>query len=163
MTARLLPYPRMSLALLLLWLLLNQSLAPGQIVLGLLLALIAPLTLKTLEVPQTAVRRVPSIVKLAWRVLVDIHRSNAAVTQIILRPSHEKVTSGFVDIPMTLRSPNGLATLACIITATPGTSWVHFDPNAALLKIHVLDLIDETEWIATVKNRYESLLLEIFE
>ena len=29
--------------------------------------------------------------------------------------------------------------------------------------IHVLDLIDENVWIATIKGRYERLLLEIFE
>jgi multicomponent K+:H+ antiporter subunit E len=29
--------------------------------------------------------------------------------------------------------------------------------------IHVLDLIDEGEWVQTIKGRYERLLLEIFE
>ena len=32
-----------------------------------------------------------------------------------------------------------------------------------VLTIHVLDLIDESEWIRTIKNRYERRLLEIFE
>jgi multicomponent K+:H+ antiporter subunit E len=32
-----------------------------------------------------------------------------------------------------------------------------------LLMIHVLDLIDESVWIDTIKGRYERLLLEIFE
>jgi len=164
MMASLLPYPRMSLALLALWLLLNQSLEAGHVVLGLVLALIAPLVLKRLEVPQTAVRRPAAIVQLGWRVLVDIVRSNIAVARIILLPARgHRITSGFVTIPLTLRSPNGLALLACIITATPGTIWEHADPASGRLTIHVLDLIDEDAWIATIKNRYESLLLEIFE
>jgi multicomponent K+:H+ antiporter subunit E len=29
--------------------------------------------------------------------------------------------------------------------------------------IHVLDLIDESEWIRAIKGRYERLLREIFE
>jgi len=29
--------------------------------------------------------------------------------------------------------------------------------------IHVLDLVDEKQWIETLKNRYETLLMEIFE
>ena len=29
--------------------------------------------------------------------------------------------------------------------------------------IHVLDLIDESEWVRTIKSRYERHLLEIFE
>lgn len=29
--------------------------------------------------------------------------------------------------------------------------------------IHVLDLVDEGEWVRTIKERYERHLLEIFE
>jgi multicomponent K+:H+ antiporter subunit E len=68
-----------------------------------------------------------------------------------------------VTIPLELRSPNGLAALACIITATPGTIWVRLDSAEGLLVIHVLDVIDENTWIQTIKNRYERLLMEIFE
>jgi len=163
MMARLLPYPRMSLSLLALWLLLNQSLEAGQIALGFVLAVIAPFTLKTLEVPRTAVRRPAAILRLGWRVFVDIVRSNIAVARIILLPKQKRLTSGFVTIPLALRNTNGMAVLACIITATPGTIWVHVDPDSGQLMIHVLDLIDEDAWIASIKNRYESLLLEIFE
>jgi multicomponent K+:H+ antiporter subunit E len=56
-----------------------------------------------------------------------------------------------------------LAVLACIITSTPGTIWVDFDSAKGRLMIHVLDLVDEATWIHTIKDRYERLLLEIFE
>lgn len=62
-----------------------------------------------------------------------------------------------------MRNRYGLAALACIITATPGTLWVQFNPRNGMLMIHVLDLIDESVWIGTIKGRYERLLLEIFE
>ena len=68
-----------------------------------------------------------------------------------------------MNIPLDLRESYGLAVLACIITATPGTLWVNFDAQKGLLIIHVLDLIDEGEWIHTIKGRYERHLLEIFE
>ena len=68
-----------------------------------------------------------------------------------------------MDIPLDIRNPYGLALLACIITSTPGTLWVNFDAQKGVLMIHVLDLIDEGEWIRTIKGRYERLLLEIFE
>jgi multicomponent K+:H+ antiporter subunit E len=71
--------------------------------------------------------------------------------------------SGFMDIPLELRAPYGLATLAIIITSTPGTLWVNFDSAKGVLTIHVLDLVDETAWIATIKQRYERRLMEIFE
>ena len=72
------------------------------------------------------------------------------------------MTSGFVRVPIDLKDSYGLATLACIITATPGTLWVAFDETGRMLTIHVLDLIDEEQWVRTIKGRYERLLLEIF-
>ncbi|MGY3360349.1 multisubunit Na+/H+ antiporter MnhE subunit [Bradyrhizobium sp. GM0.4] len=68
-----------------------------------------------------------------------------------------------MNIPLDMRNPYGLAMLACIITSTPGTLWVNFDAQKGLLMIHVLDLVDEAEWIRTIKQRYERHLLEIFE
>ena len=56
-----------------------------------------------------------------------------------------------------------IAVLACIVTATPGTSWARYDAAANVVTIHVLDLIDEQAWIRQFKERYERLLLEIFE
>ena len=94
---------------------------------------------------------------------MDIIRSNVAVGRIILGLGRRQRTSGFVNIPLELRNPYGLAILACIITSTPGTLWVNFDRQRGLLVIHVLDLIDEDDWIRTIKNRYERRLLEIFE
>jgi len=53
--------------------------------------------------------------------------------------------------------------MACIVTATPGTSWARYDAARNTVTIHVLDLVDEEEWIRTFKRRYERRLQEIFE
>ncbi len=71
--------------------------------------------------------------------------------------------SGFVAIPLDLRDRTGLAVLSCIVTSTPGTAWVEYDPVSGILLIHVLDLVDKDEWVTLIKNRYEALLMEIFE
>ncbi len=159
---RWLPYPQVSLALLILWLLLNQSLAPGQLILGTLLAFGGGWALTALEPPSLRLRRPRVIVELSFLVLADIVRSNLAVARIILDPRRSDVTSGFMDIPLEIRAPYGLAALAIIITSTPGTLWVDFDSPRGVLTIHVLDLIDEDACIATIKQRYERRLMEIF-
>ena len=74
-----------------------------------------------------------------------------------------KRTAGFLSMPLELRHPGGLAVLACIITATPGTTWARYDRAAGVVTIHVLDLVDEQAWIRLFKERYERRLLEIFE
>jgi len=160
--AALLPYPFLSAFLLALWLLLNQSVSPGQILLGSVVAIAGGLAISTLQIPSGRIRKWGNIVKLAFIVLLDIIRSNIAVARIILMPTRG-VKSGFVTIPLDLRDHYGLAILACIITSTPGTVWVNYDSAKGVLLIHVLDLIDETEWIDLIKNRYERLLMEIFQ
>ena len=101
--------------------------------------------------------------RLLGLVLADILRSNLAVGRIIVRSREPGVNAGFVTIPLDLRSRQGLAVLAIIITSTPGTIWVNYDAAKGTLLLHVLDLVDETEWIRTIKGRYERLLMEIFE
>lgn len=159
---RLLPYPLMCAGLFVLWLLLTQSLAPGHILLGGLIAMAGGWALTRVEVPAARVRRLAAILHLSGLVVADIVRSNIAVLRIILGVAGHQRRSGFVDIPLELRNPYGLAALACIITSTPGTLWVEFDAARGVLTIHVLDLIDDEEWRRTIKNRYERLLLEIF-
>jgi len=159
---RLLPFPIVGASLLALWLVLNQTLSPGHILLGTVVALVGGWALATLEPPKARLRRLGVICRLAALVIIDIARSNLAVAGIILGFKRRRWSSGFVEIPLELRDPYGLLTLACIITSTPGTVWVDFDPATGTLIIHVLDLVDEAEWIRTIKARYERSLLEIF-
>ncbi len=158
---RWLPFPLLSALLLAMWLLLNGTVAPADILLGTVLAVVSGLALSLLQAP-TPLRRPRAAAALVALVLVDIVRSNIAVTRIILNPGTRGRTSDFVTIPLELSSPAGLAVLACIITATPGTAWARFDSQRSSLTIHVFDLVDEQTWIRTVKDRYERHLLEIF-
>ena len=153
-------FPLALIGLLLFWLVLNQSISPGQVLIGLAVAAAGTLMLRTLAFPAGGMRRLDAALRLLGRVAADVVRSNLAVARIVL--GQPALKSGFVDIPLELRSAYGLATLACIITATPGTLWVALDEDKCSLRIHVLDLIDEAEWIRTIKGRYERLLLEIF-
>ncbi|MDO8293309.1 MAG: Na+/H+ antiporter subunit E [Gallionella sp.] len=158
-----LPFPLLSACLLGMWLLLNQTVSAGHALLGGLLAVLGGWLMTALQPGVGRIRNPRAIVSLAFLVLADIIRSNIAVARIIFGPRHRSAISGFLNIPIDLRNRYGLAALACIITATPGTLWVQFNPRKGMLMIHVLDLIDESVWIETIKGRYERLLLEIFE
>ena len=158
---RWLPHPWFALWLLVAWLLLQQSLAAPTIVLGIVLALVVSWALGKLDLPRVRVRSLGTLLVLLVRVLGDIVRSNIAVARIIVSPK-PRFTSGFVTIPLEITSPYALALLACIITATPGTIWVSHDSLRRVLVIHVLDVVDETIWIAHIKRRYEQPLLRIF-
>jgi multicomponent K+:H+ antiporter subunit E len=158
---RWLPHPWFALWLLVAWLLLQQSLAASTIVLGIVLALALSWALGKLDLPRVRVRSLGTLLMLLARVFSDIVRSNIAVAGIIVSP-RSRVSSGFVTIPLEMTHRYALALLACIITATPGTIWVSHDSLRRVLVIHVLDLVDETTWIARIKRRYEQPLLRIF-
>jgi multicomponent K+:H+ antiporter subunit E len=159
----LLPYPLLTAALLLLWLVLNQSVSAGHLILGTVLGIMASWALAALRPEKPRIRRFEAILHLAGMVFVDILRSNVAVGRIILSAKEPGVNAGFLTIPLELRSPHGLTVLACIITSTPGTIWLDYDATRGRLLLHVLDLVDETVWIKLIKGRYERKLLEIFE
>lgn len=160
---RWLPHPLVSLGLALIWLVLNQSLAPAQVLAAVIVGFAGGKLLARLQMPPTRFRRPRAILLLTGRVLWDILRSNLAVASIILVPGSRHAHSAFVRIPLKMRSPYGLATLGCIITAAPGTCWVDYDSASGMLLIHVLDMVDERQWVRTVQSRYEVLLMEIFE
>jgi multicomponent K+:H+ antiporter subunit E len=159
----LVPHPLLTLGLLLMWLVLNDSIDPAHVLLGLLMGLVGGAVYARLEPARgRAGNFVLPAAMLAWLVLVDIIRSNIAVLRIALRLSGPDRVAGFLAIPLELRDPRGLAALACIVTATPGTSWAHYEAAANVLTLHVLDLVDEEAWVRQFKARYERRLMEIF-
>lgn len=160
---RRLPSPLLVPGLLLLWLLLQQSLSPGQIALGILVALLAAGAMRALRLERARIRFSSAIPRLAGIVVADIVRSNIAVARIILSRRARNRTAGFLYLPLDMQSRQGLALLGIIITATPGTLWMQHDSARGVLLVHVLDLVDEDAWIRLIKHRYERLLMEIFE
>lgn len=158
----LLPHPLLSLGLFAASLLLSGSLTPPSIALALIMALAAPQVMRVLRIDPVRVRAPAAIMKLAARVAIDVVRSNLAVGQILAGRRTDRV-SGFIHVPLDLKDRYGLAVLAIIITSTPGTLWVEHDRASGRLLMHVLDLVDEATWVEIVKQRYERLLMEIFE
>lgn len=159
---RWLPSPLLSAALLVIWVLLNESAAPGVLVLGAALAIGVSYLFTALDPSRTSVRRPGGALRLVLTVFLEIVRSNKAVAQIILGARRRDRRSGFVRIPLDTRNPYSLTALACIVTATPGTLWVEYNSAENTVLLHVLDLIDEAEWVEIIKEGYEKPLMEIF-
>lgn len=146
------------------WLLLNQTLALSQVTLGLVQSLLLAWSGSALRPLRARLHRLDLAALLMLVVLRDIVRSNFDVARIVLGLVHDRgVRSGFLDIPLDLRDPHGLAVLAAIVTSTPGTVWVGLSPDGGILTLHVLDLKDRREWIRLIKQRYERPLMRIFQ
>lgn len=155
------PYPLLTLFLVLMWLLLN-GFTLGHLVLGTVVAVFASWAMASLRPEKPRLKKWYLLPKLLFIVLYDIIRSNIAVAVIILRGRARGHTAGFITVPLELEDHIALALLAVILTSTPGSAWLEYDSRDRTVLLHVLDLIDEAEWVDTIKNRYEKLLLEIF-
>ncbi len=162
-SSRWLPSPLMSLAVLILWLMLNLSLAPAHILFGLVLAIAVPLFTAPLQPITARLRRPATIIRLFSWAFLEIIRSCFNVSRIILFKNANAVNSQFIRVPLDLRDPTGLAVLSCLINSTPGTVWVELLTEQHQLSLHVFDLHDEAWWIDTIKTRYETPLISIFE
>lgn len=156
-------FPLLWIALVAMWLALAGTLSIGEAILGALAAWVSLRVFAKLQPPATIVRRPWQAVSLFAVVALDILRSNVAVAKIVLLPHGKDRKAGFVDIPLDIRHPAALATLACIITSTPGTAWAGYDSQASVLTLHVLDMREEAELVHSIKTRYERPLMEIFQ
>ncbi len=159
---RLLPHPILTAFLLVFWLILQQSAGLGHILLGLVIAITASLATNLILPEPLVIKKPLKVLQLIAVAGVDIVRSNLAVMAILFNPRPEP-ESDFLEMRLELTNTFGLAVLACLITATPGSAWLEYDRERSTVLIHVFDLVDADEWVETIKNRYETLLLEIFQ
>lgn len=160
---RLFPAPLLSVLLCLVWLLLNRSASPGQIILGVLLGWLIPMLTQGLRPRSVSIKKPGTIIRLGLRVAADSVQSNAAVLRLLLMPGSRKKPAGFVHVPLQLRDPNGLAVLAMIVCITPGTAWAEISRDRSILLLHVLEADDPQGVIDHIKAFYERPLMEIFE
>ena len=155
--------PLMSGFLLLVWLTLT-GFSLGWLILGLFIVGIAMFASEPLELLTPRVRSWPALLRLFGVVFADIVRSNIAVVRLILSgPREAQRRAGFLEMTLSLKSPNSVALLALIVTATPGTAWLDYEPSTGRLLIHILDLADPEDWRQLIHGRYEVLLNEAFE
>lgn len=146
------------------WLLLNAELSVMSIAFGVLLALLLVLAVAQLRPVRPRLRHVHLAIPLIATLLVDIVLSNLGVARVVLGLTRNRqVRSGFIDIPLELSDPHALTILAVIVTSTPGTSWAGVAPDGRMLRLHMLDIRNEDEWIRSFKQRYERRLIRIFE
>lgn len=160
---RLLPSPWLSLGLFGGWLLLTRSFSVGQMLLGIVVAVVLPLLMAPLRPRPGPLRRWGLLARLILRVGRDVVSSALQVAAGVLRSKANPPRGTFVTVPLDLRDAHALAALAMISAVVPGTVWSELAADRSALLIHVFDLDDEAAFIAHFKSDYELPLKEIFE
>ena len=160
---RWLPSPWLSAGLFAMWLLLNQTIAAAHLLLAAVIAIGMPLLTGPLRPAGTPLRHPWVLARLIAAVGWDVVRSSLEVGAGVLRAGRQPPRARFVLVPLALRNPYALASLAMITAVVPGTVWAELATDRSALLLHVFDVDDEAAFIAHYKSRYERPLQEIFE
>lgn len=163
MIKRWIPSPPLSLALFIVWLLLNQSFDVATFALAAIFSIVVPLITKSLRPATVRMRRPMLVLKLTGVIMYDLVRSAWTVARLLLTKRNADIKPCFIEMPLQLRDPNALAVLAMIFCLTPGTAWGELSFDRSKLLIHMFDLEDPQPFIKMVRDRYERPLQEIFE
>lgn len=158
---RWLPSLPLSVTVFCFWLLMNDEISVGQVVMALVLALVIPPFAARLDREFARIGRLRSVPRMLGVLLWDIVQANVTVALQVLGPER-KIRPGFIWVPLDIDNIHGIAALTSIITLTPGTVSSVLSDDRRHLLVHVLHLEDADAVIAHIKNRYEKPLMEIF-
>lgn len=158
---RLFPMPLHSVLLFTIWLLLNNTLAPGHIVLATFLAIAIPLITSGLQTPQPSFRKPLHTLRYALLVVWDIIVANFEVALLVIG-RNKKLAPAFIAVPLDIRHEFPITILASTVSLTPGTVSAEVSEDNQWLYVHVLHMTDKDALISLIKQRYERPLMEIF-
>ncbi|OUR67558.1 Na+/H+ antiporter subunit E [Marinomonas sp. 42_23_T18] len=160
-TFRLLPMPFHSLLLFTIWLLLNNSLSAGHLLLATILAIIIPWGVNSMTTDRPRIQKPMLAISYLFLVLRDILSANFTVALLVIGPV-KKLNPGFIAVPLDITSELGITLLASTVSLTPGTVSADISEDQKWLYIHALHLESSEALIAEIKSRYEAPLKEIF-
>ena len=158
---RWLPSLPLSVTVFCFWLLMNDEISVGQVVMALVLALVIPPFAARLDREFARIGRLRSVPRMLGVLLWDIVQANVTVALQVLGPEL-KIRPGFIWVPLDIDNIHGIAALTSIITLTPGTVSSALSDDRRHLLVHVLNLDDADDVIRQIKTRYEAPLMEIF-
>lgn len=155
------PHPIGSAMLALFWLWLNNTVAPGHVLLGALLGWALPLFSRRFWPEHERVSRPWRLLTLGLVVAADVVTANLRVARAVLGPVGQ-LRPGFARVPLDVRSDIGIAVLANTVTLTPGTLSADLSADRRELVVHYLDERDPAQLVSEIKSRYEQPIREVF-
>lgn len=159
---RWLPHPLLTPILAVVWLLLNNSLEFGQVLLGLLLGWAIPRFTLVFWPERVRLYSLRAAGRFATVFLHDVVIANLAVARLIL-VGPRALRPCFVVVPLDLTNDLAISLLANTICLTPGTVSARLSADRRSLLLHALDCADPAALATEVKQRFEAPLKEIFE
>ncbi|MEO1749972.1 MAG: Na+/H+ antiporter subunit E [Pseudomonadota bacterium] len=106
------------------------------------------------------IKRTPAFINLSRVFVVELVRASIGVATAVFSDT-SKLRPAILAVPLTVKTDMGIATLANIVSLTPGTTSLHVSDDKSLLYVHVLDRETDEQVIVDIKNRLESAVLAV--
>lgn len=155
------PQPAVSVVVLCTWLLAQNALTVGNLLLGSLLAVGIPRFTARFWPDYPATVRYRPLLRLLLLVLFDMAIANLKVALLVLGP-RSRLQPRFIEIPLRVESAHAITLLASIISLTPGTVSANLSGDRRTLLVHGLAIADPAAAVMQIKQRYEAPVLEAF-
>jgi multicomponent Na+:H+ antiporter subunit E len=91
--------------------------------------------------------------------LIELFKSSFAVAWAVINPAI-RVNPAILAVPLELKTDIHIATLANLVSLTPGTTSLHVSEDRKTLYVHALDCPDPDAVISGIKTTFESILLK---
>lgn len=163
MLNRLYPHPILAGTLTIVWLLLQNRLTPGGVILGVVVGTVIPILTAPYWPGRPRLRLGRAALAYLGVVLWDIAIANFQVAWLILFRPNARLRSAWLVVPLEVRSPEAITALAATISLTPGTVSSDLSACGRALLVHALDVDDEAAAVARIKDRYERRLRSFLE
>ena len=159
---RLFPHPGLTVLIVLVWMLLLNQFTIGGLVVGIFAGIFVPLITAPFWPDRPEIRFGWPMAEYLAVVIWDIVVANFQVAKVILFRRNDRLRARWLVIPLELRSPEAITTLAGTISLTPGTVSADVSADGRTLLVHALDVTDPAAEVARIKERYEARLMRIF-
>lgn len=104
---------------------------------------------------MTFLSRLPAFLVLCIVFLVELVKASVDVA-IAVFSDKQNLRPAIVAVPLDLRTDMGIATLANLVSLTPGTTSMHVSQDRKTLYVHVLDRESDQAIIDDIKTTFEA-------
>lgn len=142
------------------WMLLQNSLTFSNFLFGYIIGILVLYLLREFLGFDFYFRRVWAFIKLLYIFIIELVKANIDVAKLVMSRSLNN-DPGIFEMDTELESDVEIATLAAMISLTPGTISMDFSKDSRKIYIHALDVPDKEEAIADIKTTLERAILEV--
>lgn len=142
------------------WVLIVSDLSLGSLLFGYLVGIFPIFMIRHFLPGRFYLIRLYYIIKLILVFAVELIKANYELTKIVVSPKVD-IHPGFFAYPCELEEEWEIALISALISLTPGTLIVAISDDHSTIYIHGINALDVDKEIATIKNSFEKLIVEV--